>query len=276
MQPGLIENVFGTSKPVVGMAHFKALPGSPLYDELNGVDGILQSLENDLTALQEGGVDAVMFGNENDRPYELEVSPATTATMSYAIGRLAAKIRVPFGIDVLWDPIATISVAKATGARFAREIFTGVFSGDMGFWNTNCGKALRFKNAICARDLVLLFNINAEFSSSMASRSIEATARSVVMSSLPDIVCISGGMTGEEVSISTLKKVKEAIPDTIVFANTGVSFENVEEILTVADGVIVGTSLKRDGITWNEVDKQRVIEFMDKVNEFRDKKKLYA
>jgi uncharacterized protein len=215
-----------------------------------------------------------MFGNENDRPYELKVSPATIATMSYAIGRLAPMITVPFGVDVLWDPIATIAVAKATGARFIREIFTGVFSGDMGFWNTNCGKAFRFKKAIDADNLMLLFNINAEFSSAIGDRGIEAVARSVAMSSLPDAICVSGGITGDAVELSNLSKVKGAVPEMNVFANTGVSIDNVEKILSIADGVVVGTSLKKDGVTWNEVDQHRVERFMEKVNSFRSREML--
>lgn len=274
MQPKLLKDIFGKTKPIIGMVHFGALPGSPLYDNVAGVDGILKALEHDLFALQDCGIDAVMFGNENDRPYELEVSPATISTMSYCIGRLAPFIRVPFGVDVLWDPIATIAVAKATGAQFAREIFTGIFGGDLGFWNTNCGKALRFKNAIQAQKLILLFNINAEFACSLSNRSIDDVARSVVLSSLPDIVCVSGGITGEEVKISTLQMVKSAIPDTPVFANTGVNLDNVSDILAVADGVVVGTSLKRDGITWNEVDQTRVTKFMEKVNSIRGKEPI--
>ena len=75
-----------------------------------------------------------MFGNENDRPYELRVDPASTATMSYAIGRLRREITVPFGVNVLWDAMSTIALAVATGASFAREIMTGTYASDMGSW----------------------------------------------------------------------------------------------------------------------------------------------
>jgi len=269
LEEEIFKSVFKTSKPMIGMVHFKALPGSPLYDKEAGINGILKSLEKDLIALQEGGIDAVMFGNENDRPYQLKASPATVATMSYVIGKLSSIIEIPFGVDVLWDPISTLAVAKATGASFVREIFTGVFGGDLGLWNTDCGEALRFRRAIDADDLILLFNINAEFSTYIGTRSIEETAKSVVFSSLADVICVSGGITGEEVNLSILKKVKETIPGTKVFANTGVNINNVEQILRIADGVVVGTSLKRDGITWNEVEKDRVINLMQKANKTR-------
>ena len=82
------ERVFGDKKPVIGMFHLAALPGSPLHDRDGGIAGIVEGAAKDLDALQAAGFDAVMFGNENDRPYELEVDTASTATMAYVIGQL--------------------------------------------------------------------------------------------------------------------------------------------------------------------------------------------
>ncbi|MEM9792470.1 MAG: BtpA/SgcQ family protein, partial [Pseudomonadota bacterium] len=76
------QNVFGSGKPVIAMVHLGALPGTPLYDAARGVDGILADAAADLDALEAAGVDAVLFGNENDRPYEFQVDPASTATMA--------------------------------------------------------------------------------------------------------------------------------------------------------------------------------------------------
>jgi len=264
-----VANTFGTHKPIIGMVHFRALPGSPLYDDKAGVAGIIEAAERDLMALQSSGVDAVMFGNENDRPYELTVSPASVAAMSYSIGQLKPFIHVPVGVDVLWDPIATIAVAKAAGCVFAREVFTGVYGGDMGFWNPDCGKAMRFRQSIGAANVVLIYNINAEFAERLAQRSIQDTARSVLLSSLPDVIAVSGGITGGHVKGDVLRAAKEALPDVPIFANTGVTMETAREILEIADGAVVGTGFKRDGITWNEVDPSRVARFMEGVTQLR-------
>jgi len=270
MKRDILKSVFRTNKPIIGMAHFKALPGSPLYNEEDGgIDGILESIKNDVISLQEGGIDAIMFGNENDRPYQTKVSPVTIATMSYLIGRVKPLIKVPFGVDVLFDPIATISVAKATGAAFAREVFTGAYFGDMGIWNTSCAETFRFKEAIKANCILTMFNINAEFAHSADRRTIEEIAKSVVFSSLADVLLISGNITGEQADIMYIKKVKEVVSDALVFVNTGVNINNVSKMLEVADGAIVGTSLKRNGITWNEVDRERVVKLMEKVKEIR-------
>ena len=86
------QNVFGAKKPVIAMVHLGALPGTPLHDAAGGVEAIIEGAARDLAALQAAGVDAVMFGNENDRPYELKVDTASTATMAYVIGRLRDRI----------------------------------------------------------------------------------------------------------------------------------------------------------------------------------------
>ena len=109
------EKVFGQGKkPVIAMVHLGALPGTPLHDGVGGVEAILAGAAKDLAALQAAGVDAVMFGNENDRPYELKVDTASTATMAYVIGRLRDRITVPFDVNVLWDPMASVALAAAT------------------------------------------------------------------------------------------------------------------------------------------------------------------
>lgn len=267
----IIQNLFGIKKPIIGMVHFKALPGSPLYEDKLGLEAILDSIKSDIISLQEGGIDAIMFGNENDRPYQKKVDPVTIATMSYMIGKVKSMISVPFGVDVLFDPIATLALAKATGASFAREVVTGLYFSDFGIWDTNCAEVLRYKDFIKANDIVLFYNICAEFSSIADNRSIEDIARSTVFSSLAEVLLVSGKITGEQVKISALEKVKKNVPNQVVFANTGVNLNNVSKILEIADGAIVGTSLKKNGITWNEVDKNRVSKLMEKVKEIRNK-----
>ncbi|MCU0831955.1 MAG: SgcQ protein, partial [Rhizobiaceae bacterium] len=117
--------VFGDGKPLIAMVHLGALPGAPLYDVEAGIETIVDTAGRDLDALCAAGFDAVMFGNENDRPYEFAVDIASTAAMAYVIGRLRPRITVPFGVNVLWDPMSSIALAAATGASFVREIFTG-------------------------------------------------------------------------------------------------------------------------------------------------------
>jgi uncharacterized protein len=256
--------LFGTKKPIIAMAHLAPLPGSPQYDKGRGMDGILEGVLADIDALQAGGVDAIMFGNEGDRPYVTQATPESLAAMAVIVAEAKRHVRVPFGVDYLWDPVATIALANATGARFVREVFTGVYDADMGIWEPDAAAALRLR-ANLGHDCLAFFNINAEFASPIGSRSNAAKAKSAVFASLADAICVSGPMTGQSVELSVIDEVKQAVPNTPVIANTGVRLENVADILGLADAAIVGTALKVDGNTWNPVDPDRVSRFMDAV-----------
>lgn len=263
------EAAFGTAKPVIAMVHLGALPGTPLHDSEKGLDGLVKAAQADLSALQEAGVDAVMFGNENDRPYEFDVDTASTATMAYVIGRIRDQIKVPFGVNVLWDPHSTVALAAATGAAFCREIFTGTYASDMGHWAPNAGSAMRYRNRLGRDDLLMLYNVSAEFADSLDRRPLPDRARSAVFSSVPDAILVSGQITGEAAKMEDLEAVKTVLPDIPVLANTGVKHETVADVMRVADGCIVGSSLKVDGDTWNAVDPERARDFMDKARTAR-------
>ncbi|WP_349368931.1 BtpA/SgcQ family protein [Salinarimonas sp.] len=258
----LFQRVFGDGKPVIGMVHLGALPGAPLYDEAAGVDAVVEAARADLHALQDAGFDAVMFGNENDRPYELKVDVASTATMAFVIGRLRDEVRIPFGVNVLWDPQSTVALAAATGAAFVREIFTGTYASDMGVWAPDAGAAMRARNRLGRRDLAMLYNVSAEFADSLDRRTLPDRARSAVFSSIPDAVLVSGHITGEAAALSDLEAVKAVLPTTPVLANTGVKHETVGDVLRVADGCVVGSALKVGGDTWKPVDRERAADFM--------------
>lgn len=264
-----IKEIFGTPRPVIAMCHLEALPGDPGYDPQKGMEWVVERARADMLALQQGGVDAIMFSNERSIPYLTKVEPITTVCFARVVAELHKELKVPFGVNVLWDARASIDLAVATGAKFVREIFTGVYASDFGLWNTNCGEVVRHQHAIHGENVRLFFNILPEASSYLASRPIVDIARSTVFNNQPDALCISGLTAGTETDASILQQVKEAVPGTPVFANTGVRLANVEAQLSIADGAITGTTFKRDGYIWNEVDTNRVKEFMDLVRAFR-------
>jgi membrane complex biogenesis BtpA family protein len=141
----MLKETFGSAKPIIAMVHLPPLPGSPLHDPEGGIRKIIDAAAGDITALQEAGIDAIMFGNEGDRPYLLKASPLTLAAYAFILGKLKSMVRVPFGVDYLWDPVASVALGIASGARFAREIFTGVYDSDMGLWSPDAAAALRLR-----------------------------------------------------------------------------------------------------------------------------------
>lgn len=266
-----IKELFGVEKPVIGMCHLQALPGDPAYDQAKGLPWVCEQARVELNALQSGGVDAILFSNEFSLPYLTRVHTITVASMARIIADLHSDIAVPFGVNVLWDPKASLDLAMATGAQFVREIFTGVYASDFGLWNTNCGEVIRHQHAIGAQHVRLFFNIVPEAAAYLGERQIADIAYSTVFNAQPDALCVSGITAGKQTSTQTLQIVKSAVPDTPVFANTGVRLENIADQLKIADGAIIGTAFKRDGVTWNNVQVGRVQDLMDVVRSLRKK-----
>ncbi len=214
-----------------------------------------------------GGVDAIMFCNEDDRPYVFEAGIEQIAAMTRVIAEVK-PVDLPFGVDFLWDPMAAMALAHATGGRFIRGVLTGVYESDMGLWSPNAGKLARFRSQIGAGDIKVFYNVVPEFASPLGSRSEVERAQSAVVSSLADVILVSGKMAGAEADLSVIEDIKNNI-DAPVFVNTGVKPHNVQEYLSVADGAIVGSSLKVDGYTWNPVDPRRIEQLMEQVKQVR-------
>jgi membrane complex biogenesis BtpA family protein len=263
-----LRTIFGVEKPLIAMCHLEGLPGRPRYDPEHGMERVVELAARELAALQDGGVDAVMFCNENDIPYSTTVGVEVAAATAAVIGRLRDQIRVPFGVNLLWDPKATLAVACATGASFVREVFMGVFESDMGLLAPDYGEVAGYRHAIGADNVAIFTNITPEFSRSVGGRSVAERAASAAYMGV-DGLLISGAAAGVGANLDEVREAKTAAPGTPVLANTGVTHETVEEVFAVADGAVVGTSLKVDGYTWNRVDPERVTAMMDKVNSVR-------
>jgi membrane complex biogenesis BtpA family protein len=169
----------------------------------------------------------------------------------------------PFGVDFLWDSRAALAIAAATGASFIRGVMTGAYESDMGLWTTDVAALLRERRRLDADRVAMFMNVTPEFATSLGTRTVPEIARSAVHSSLADAILISGPRQGVEPDLAALAEVKKTLAgDAPVVANTGAKAGNVAEFLAQADGIIVGSDLKRDGYTWNEVSAQRVDDFM--------------
>jgi hypothetical protein len=263
-----LNELFGVEKPAIAMAHLPPLPGTPLYDEAAGPDGIVDAVRRDVEILTRSGFDGILFCNEGDRPYQLNATLEGVAMMARVVAEVAPR-DLPFGVDYLWDPQAALAVAAVSGAAFIREVVTGVYESDMGLWAPDAGELLRYRRRLDAEHVAVFMNITPEFASSLGSRDLATTARSVRVSSLPDALLVSGPMAGAEPSVDAVRAAKLGAAETPVFANTGVKSTNVGAFLAVADGVIVGSDLKVDGGTWNPVDPERAQRFMSEVRTSR-------
>ena len=252
----------GIDKPLIAMAHVPPLPGTPLFDAGAGVQGLVDQVKRDTDLLVEAGFDAVLFCNEGDRPYQLHAGLEASAVMA----RVVTECRpsdIPYGVDFLWDPACALAIAIATDAFFMREVLTGVWESDMGLWQPDAATILRDRRRFDRDDLAIFMNITPEFASPIGQRSPAQTAKSTVVSSLPDAILVSGPLAGAEPDVSTVADVRAAVPaDVPVLLNTGAKAATIATYLEHADGCIVGSDLKVDGYTWNPVDPERASRFV--------------
>ncbi len=262
-------DLFGVEKPIIAMVHLPALPGRPRHDRAAGMGPIVETVASDVAALQAAGVDGLLFCNEADLPYQLRVGLEAAAAMAAVIGQVRTEVTRPFGVNLVWDPFASLAVARATGAAFVREVFTGVYESDLGIMQPDFGTIAAYREQIGAGSVALFSNITPEFASTIGERTVAERAQSAVYLGV-DAILISGPITGTATDVHQLREARDAVPDCPVLANTGVRVETVDEILNVAHGAIVGTTFKRSGVTWNPVDPDRAGRFMDAVRRHRD------
>jgi membrane complex biogenesis BtpA family protein len=176
-------------------------------------------------------------------------------------------------VNLVWDPVASLAVARATGASFVREVFTGVYESDLGVMRPDFGTIGAYRRDIGADRVALFANITPEFASSLGHRTIAERARSAAFLGV-DALLISGAITGTPTDLAQLRMAKSAVASMgvtgpPVLANTGVTADTVADVLAVADGAIVGTALKAAGVTWNPVDPARAAGFMSAARQAR-------
>jgi len=263
-----MKEVFGTDKPVIGMLHLMAMPTDPKYDEKGGLQAVIDRARADVLALQEGGIDGILFCNEFSIPYTDNVRVVTIACMARIIGELLKDIKVPFGVDVAADPYQVFDLAAATGAAFVRETFSGAYASDYGIQNYRMGEIERYRVDVGCKDVYTLATLVPEGAKQVAERPIEDVAKSVSFSIAPGALLVYGLTAGRSVDDSLISRAKKAT-DTPVFASNGVRDTTVADTLAIADGCVVGTWLKYDGYFYNAVDPERVKILMDKARQFR-------
>lgn len=263
-----IETIFGRSKPVIGMVHLPASPGFPEAPARLDFEAITAWILRDVRSLQNGGVDGLLFCNESDLPYTTRLNAEVGAFVATCIGAVRSQITLPFGVNLLWDPIASIETAAATGASFVREVMCGTFASDMGMLTPDPALIAQTRTRLKADHIALFTNIVPEFATALEGRTVAQRAKAAEYFGF-DAILISGPVAGIPFSENDLKDAKLGAPNSPVFANTGVRASTIAQTLTFADGVIAGSSMKVDGKTFNPVDEKRVIELMNEANKSR-------
>jgi uncharacterized protein len=246
------------TRAVIGMVHLRALPGSPRWD--GDMAAVTRAALDDAHALADGGVDALVVENHGDVPFTAgRVDAATVSGMAVTVAEIRRHVSLPIGVNVLKNDVrSALAVAAATGARFVRvNVHVGAVAADQGVIQSEAHDSLRYRRLL-GLGIAILADVQAKHGMPLAPVPIEQEARDCYARGLADALVVSGVATGEPTPMSDLKRVRGAVPEAPLLVGSGASAETVAELLSVADGVIVGTSLKRDGRLANPVDVERV------------------
>ena len=263
------EELFKVKKPIISMLHLDPLPGDPRYRYGDCMAAVTAHALEDLRALQEGGVDGILFSNEFSLPYQRHMSFVTPAAMARVIGELKGEITVPYGVDCISDGLATIELAAAVDARFVRGTFCGVYVGDGGLYDNDFSALLRRKAALHLDDLRMLYFINPESDRNLDTRPLADIASSTIFKAHPDGLCISANAAGMDVDEALMAAVKEKNPEVAVLCNTGCRPDTIERKLSVSDAAVVGTYFKENG-RLEDADLRNVRVQVDRVKAFME------
>jgi len=265
-----MNSLFSQPKPVIGVIHVGALPGTPRNNQ--SVSELVKIAVQEAKLYREGGVDAVAIENMHDVPYlRATVGPEIVAAMTLIGSEVRNQSSLPVGIQILAGANQeAMAVAHAAGLAFIRaEGYAYAHVADEGLIQSSAAALLRYRRVIGATDVQVWADVKKKHSAHAitADVSLGVTAETVEFMGA-DCVIVTGSVTGEAPSLADVREAKDHC-DLPVILGSGISEQNIGEFFGEADGFIVGSAFKVDGLWSNTIDPRRVERFMTTVNQLR-------
>jgi membrane complex biogenesis BtpA family protein len=267
-----LADMFGVEKPIIGMVHLWPLPGAPGYAGY-GMGTIMDHAQRDAGALLEGGVDGLIVENMWDLPYYVGADVPFEAITAQAVAARAIveMAHVPVGINVVHNGgLVELAIAVAAGADFIRVcILTGARLWDTGDLDQGCAAdLLRRRKDLGAEKIKLFADVDKKHSLPFPGLDLETHIEWTEFYRA-DALIVSGRMTGDAPPLDKVRQAKSLATRPILMGS-GTTPGNIASFLQYADGAIVGSSLKEDGVAENPVDLDRVQGYMAAVRAVRD------
>ena len=224
------------------------------------MDAVLERALDDARSIVQGGMDGIIVENFLDAPFYPGSVPAdTVGALSVVVREVVLSVAVPVGVNVLRnDAMAGLAIAAATGARFVRvNVHTGVMLGDQGWLHGEAHETVRLRKRLGV-EAAILADVMVKHATPPPGLELAQAARDASERGLADGLIVSGASTGLPVDAERVRTVKEAVPDAPVWIGSGLSAENVAELLPLADGAIVGSALMLEGRAGQPVEIERV------------------
>jgi membrane complex biogenesis BtpA family protein len=233
------------------------LPGSPRW--AGSMEQVLDQAEKESRMLERAGADGIIVENFGDAPFKIgAVESVTVAAMTRAVERVRQAIQLPVGVNMLRnDARSALGVAAATSAQFIRvNIHYGVMAADEGLVEGAAYETLRHREALGV-DIKILADVLVKHAVPLGEINLSLMARETAYRGLADGLIVTGPVTGQPAAVDDVLLVRQAVPDRLLLVGSGVDLSNAQQLLKHANGAIVGTSLKRDGLVTNPIDPDR-------------------
>ena len=247
---------------LVGMVHLPALPGSSGW--VLPIRRVIDGAVDEARRLAEAGFDAVIVENFGDVPFSAEVvCRETVASMAVVVDHIVRSVDVMVGVNVLRnDSLSGLAIAAVSGAAFLRvNVLSGVYATDQGML-TGRPRRLSTRRAAVSPAVKIAADVHVKHAQPISQPNIALAAEETAYRAGADALIVSGDATGRAADLESARAVAEAVPDRPVWIGSGVTPETVGDSLRVADAVIVGSCLKRDGEATSPLDAGRVKAFM--------------
>jgi len=260
-----MRSLFEKSKVIIGMVHLKPMPGFP--GSSGDMSAIINHAVEDALTLQRGGVDGLIVENIFNRPRQKTVGPETVAPMALAMKEIVEAVDIPVGIKVLFNDVkAELAIVNCTGAHFVRvSVYTDAVVAMAGIIEGCAYEAITYRRMLGAEHIKILADLHIKHAAPLAPRPVEHSAFDAATSGMADGLVVTGQRTGLATNPDDVIAVKRTVPGKLLLVGSGTNIDNVNEILQHADGAIVGTHFKVDGVIENPVDENRVRRFMERV-----------
>src|SRR5262245_41286370 len=246
-------------RTVIGMVHLVPLPGGLRW--AGAMRDVIAAALADARALIDGGVDALLVENFGDAPFTAgRVEPATVAAMSVVAAEIRREFpRTRLGLNVLKnDARAALGVAATVNAEFIHvNVHAGAVLADQGVVQSDAYGTLR-DHRLLGVDVAILADVGGKHAVPLAPVETEQVTRDLMHRGLANALVVSGAATGQTTPLGEVKHVRSTVPDVPLLISSGVTTETAAELLSVADKLIVGTSVKRDSDVRQPVDRARV------------------
>ncbi len=262
----LIE-VFNTRNPVIGVLHLLPLPTSPRWQ--GDLQAVVDRAEQEATALASGGVHGIIVENFFDAPFTKgPVDPAVVSAMGLVVQRLQTLVTVPIGLNVLRnDARSALAIATCTKAAFIRvNVLTGVMATDQGLIEGCAHELLRYRREL-GSPVKILADVLVKHARPLGSPNLTTAVQETIHRGMADGIILSGWATGSPPSLEDLELAKAAAGNHPVFIGSGADVDNISTLIKAADGVIVASSLKRQGNINQPIDPIRVGQFVEAMQE---------